>query len=41
MVVQLESDGGNLPVLLLAEQVAGPADLEVAHRELESCAQVL
>ena len=41
MVVQLETDCGDLAVLLLAEQVAGAANLEVAHRELEPRAEVL
>ena len=41
MVVQLESHRGDLAVLLLAEQVAGAANLEVAHRQLESGAEVL
>ena len=41
MVVQLKADCCDLSVLLLAEQVAGAANLEVAHRQLESGAEIL
>jgi hypothetical protein len=33
--VEVEADGGDVPRLLAAEQVAGAADLEVAHCDLE------
>ena len=33
--VELEAERGDVPRLLGAEQVAGAADLEVAHRDLE------
>ena len=41
MVVELEADSRDLAVLLLTEQVAGAANLEVAHGELEPGAEVL
>ena len=34
--VQLEANRCHMPRLLVAEQVAGPAQLEVAHRDLEA-----
>ena len=33
LAVQLEADGGDVARLLVAEQVAGAAQLEVAHRD--------
>ena len=39
--VELEPDGRDVPRLLLAEQVAGAADLEVVRREAEAAAQVV
>ena len=41
VVVQLEPDCGDLSMLLLAEQVARTANLEVAHGQLETCAEIL
>ena len=41
MAVELEAESHDLAVLLLAEQVAGAANLEVAHGELEPGAEVL
>src|SRR2546430_1592061 len=38
--VQLEPEGGDVPVLLGSEQVAGAADLEVAHRDREAGAEL-
>src|SRR5947209_1906534 len=38
--VELESDGGHVAVLLGAEDVPRPADLEVVHRDLESGAEL-
>jgi hypothetical protein len=38
--VELEPDGRHVPGLLAAEQVAGAADLEVAHRDLEARAEL-
>ena len=38
--VHLEADGGHVPALLVAEQVAGAADLEVGHGDLEAGAEV-
>ena len=39
--VRVEADRGDVAVLLGAEQVAGAADLQVAHRDLEARAQRL
>ena len=39
--VELEPDRGDVPRLLLAEQVARAADLEVVRREAEAAAQVV
>ena len=38
--VHLEADRGDVPALLVAEQVAGAADLEVGHGDLEAGAEV-
>ena len=38
--VQLEAEGGDVAGLLVAEQVAGAADLQVAHGDLEAGAQL-
>ena len=38
--VQLEAQRGDVARLLVAEQVAGAADLEVAHRDLEAGAEL-
>jgi hypothetical protein len=38
--VQLEAERGDVAGLLVAEQVAGAADLEVAHRDLEARAEL-
>jgi len=38
--VHLEADGGHVSRLLVTEQVAGAADLEVAHGDLEARAQL-
>src|SRR3954471_7346932 len=38
--VQLEAEGGDVAGLLVAEQVAGAADLEVAHGDLEAGAEL-
>src|SRR5207248_3977862 len=35
LAVEVEPDGGDVAGLLGAEHVAGPADLEVAHGDLE------
>ena len=40
LAVEVEADGGDVAGLLGAEQVAGAADLEVAHGDLETRAQV-
>ena len=39
--VELEPDGRDVPRLLLAEQVARAADLEIVRREPEAAAQVV
>ena len=39
--VELEADRGDVPRLLLAEQVAGAADLEVVRGELEAAAELV
>ena len=39
LAVQVEADGRDVTALRAAEQVAGAADLEVAHRELEARAR--
>ena len=38
--IELEAERGQVPVLLGAEQLARPADLEVAHRDRESGAEL-
>src|SRR4051794_6979612 len=38
--VELEAERRDMPGLLVAEQVARPADLEVAHRDLEAGAKL-
>ena len=38
--VELEADGGDVARLLRAEQLAGAADLEVAHRDREAGAEL-
>ena len=38
--VELEAERGDVARLLGAEQVAGAADLEVAHRDLEAGAEL-
>ena len=40
LAVHLVADGGDVPRLLRAEDVAGPANLEVAHADLEARAQL-
>ena len=40
LAVELEADRGDVARLLLAEQVAGAADVEVAHRDLEARAEL-
>ena len=39
--VELEADRGDVPALLLAEQVAGAADLEVVRGDLEAAAEIV
>ena len=39
--VELESNGRDLPRLLLAEQVSRAADLEIVHRQAKAAAQVV
>ncbi len=39
LAVQVVADGGDVSRLRFAEEVAGAADLEVAHRDLETRAQ--
>ena len=40
LTVKLEAHGGDVAALLCAEDVAGPANLEVAHGDLESAAEL-
>ena len=40
LAVQVVADRSDVPALAGAQQVAGAADLEVAHRDLEARAQL-